>query len=90
MFIKKSNNVSTIKNGGISAHFSKTLNQIIKSDISTLLIYLRKRFVFPVKCNLYLCDKEFFISQKDGLIQVLIIHALDATALRVLQCIPPY
>lgn len=66
MFIKKTNNVSTMKNGGISAHFSKTLNQIIKSDISTLLVYLRKRFVFPVKCNLYLCNKEFFISQKDG------------------------
>ena len=47
-------------------HFAKMIDTGRKRSICRFVRYLRKEFFFPIRCNVYFCDREKFNSPKGG------------------------
>ena len=47
-------------------HFHSDIDPNIKQRICNFVRYLRKKFYFPVRCNVYFCNQEKFHSSKGG------------------------
>lgn len=50
----------------LSLHFAHGIDPEAKKSICGFIRYLRKEFFFPIRCNVYFCDREKFRSAKGG------------------------
>ena len=50
----------------LSLHFAHGIDPEVKKSICGFIRYLRKEFFFPIRCNVYFCDREKFRSAKGG------------------------
>lgn len=48
----------------LSLHFASEIDADIKKRICKFVRYLRKEFYFPIRCNIYFCNREKFPSSK--------------------------
>ena len=50
----------------LSLHFASAIDSGTKKHICAFVRYLRKEFFFPIRCNIYFCNQEKFLSSKNG------------------------
>ena len=50
----------------LSLHFASDIDPDAKKKICQFVRQLRKEFFFPIRCNVYFCDHEKFLSSKGG------------------------
>ena len=50
----------------LSLHFASAIDSGTKKHICAFVRYLRKEFFFPIRCNIYFCNQEKFLSSKKG------------------------
>lgn len=50
----------------LSLHFASDIDHKVKKNIRRFVRYLRKEFFFPIRCNIYFCDREKFHSSRGG------------------------
>ena len=54
------------RKSNLSLHFATEIDGETKKQICQFVRYLRKEFYFPIRCNLYFCNKDKFPSSKGG------------------------
>ena len=50
----------------LSLHFAHGIDPEVKKSICGFIRYLRREFFFPIRCNVYFCNREKFRSSKGG------------------------
>ena len=58
---EKSNNDS--ENGGIFFHFDSGIDPVLKNEFTSFARWLRKTYVFPVRLNVYITNRETVLLQ---------------------------
>ena len=56
----------TARATGIRVRYASKIDALVIDNINALISFLRKRYFFPVRCNLYFTDHERYHSQEDG------------------------
>ena len=51
---------------GLRVRYADRLDPLVVDNINALIAFLRKRFFFPVRCNIYLTNHKRYSSQTDG------------------------
>lgn len=64
MFIQNTSQASNTNK--LQLHFESGAKDSIRSEIINIVSFLKKRFFFPEKCNVYFINKEYFVDPKDG------------------------
>lgn len=55
---------SDSKSCGLYTYIDKTLSHDISAKISTFLVWLKKRYFFPIRCNIFIENEKHFQSSK--------------------------
>ena len=51
---------------GLRVRYADRLDPLVVDNINALIAFLRKRFFFPVRCNIYVTNHKRYSSQTDG------------------------
>ena len=64
MFIQNTGQASNTNK--LQLHFDGGIKSSIRSEIISIISFLKKRFYFPKKCAVYFINKEYFVDPEDG------------------------
>ena len=56
----------TARATGIRVRYASKIDALVIDSVNSLISFLRKRYFFPVRCNLYFTNHERYHSQEDG------------------------
>lgn len=51
------------KQSGLRLHFNKEINNKVRAEIESLFLWIRKRYFFPLRCEVFLLNQKKFRSK---------------------------